>query len=100
MSNMPIGDISKAKYLLSVLDNYLDSYYEINSISFGSSKAVAKDGVHEIPVDIPTLKIQIGKFHTSTEHTLSNDITHQIRNNKVLNYTESMDLIAKSNKFQ
>lgn len=99
ISNMPIGDISKAKYLLPVLDNYFDGYYEINSMSFGSRKVVAKDGVREISVDLPTLIIHIGQFHTTAEHTLSNNIIHQIQiNNNVLSYTELMDLIAESNK--
>ena len=36
MLNMPSGDISEAKYLLPIIDNSIDGYYDIERISFGT----------------------------------------------------------------
>ena len=61
MLNMPSGDISKAKYLLPIVDNAIDGYYDIDRISFGTRTKVAKDG-STIP-GFPTLRIKLGSFH-------------------------------------
>ena len=61
MLNMPSGDISEAKYLLPIVDNAIDGYYDIERISFGTRTKVAKDG-STIP-GFPTLRIKLGAFH-------------------------------------
>ena len=61
MLNMPSGDISEAKYLLPIVDNAIDGYYNIERISFGTRTKVAKDG-STIP-GFPTLRIKLGAFH-------------------------------------
>ena len=61
MLNMPSGDISEAKYLLPIVDNAIDGYYDIECISFGTRTKVAKDG-STIP-GFPTLRIKLGAFH-------------------------------------
>ena len=61
MFNMPSGDISEAKYLLPIVDNAIDGYYDIERISFGTRTKVAKDG-SSIP-GFPTLRIKLGAYH-------------------------------------
>ncbi|WP_289868473.1 restriction endonuclease [uncultured Muribaculum sp.] len=61
MLNMPGGDISEAKYLLPLIDNTIDGYYDIERISFGTRTKVMKDG-QSIP-NYPTLRIKIGAYH-------------------------------------
>jgi hypothetical protein len=61
MLNMPGGDISEAKYLLPLIDNTTDGYYDIERISFGTRTKVMKDG-QSIP-NYPTLRIKIGAYH-------------------------------------
>ena len=58
---MPSGDISEAKYLLPIVDNAIDGYYDIERISFGTRTKVANDG-STIP-GFPTLRIKLGVFH-------------------------------------
>lgn len=63
MLNMPSGDISEIKYLLPIVGNAIDGYYDIEDIRFGQrTKKFVQDGV-EIPVPMSTLKIKIGKYH-------------------------------------
>ncbi|MCM1074352.1 MAG: hypothetical protein NC356_01610 [Ruminococcus sp.] len=59
MLNMPGGDISVAKYLMLIVDLSIDGYYEIVRLSFGTRK----HKVGDMEVNIPTLRIKIGKFH-------------------------------------
>lgn len=61
MLNMPSGDISEAKYLLPIVDNAIDGYYDIERISFGTRTKVTKDG-STIP-GFPTLRIKLDAFH-------------------------------------
>lgn len=63
MMNMPSGDISEIKYLLPIVENSIDGYYDIEDVRFGQrTKKFVQDGV-EIPVPMSTLKIKIGKYH-------------------------------------
>ena len=63
MLNMPSGDISEIKYLLPIVGNSIDGYYDIEDVRFGQrTKKFVRDGV-EIPVPMSTLKIKIGKYH-------------------------------------
>lgn len=63
MLNMPSGDISEIKYLLPIVGNSIDGYYDIEDVRFGQrTKKFVQDGV-EIPVPMSTLKIKIGKYH-------------------------------------
>ena len=63
MLNMPSGDISEIKYLLPIVGNAIDGYYDIEDIRFGQrTKKFVQDYV-EIPVPMSTLKIKIGKYH-------------------------------------
>lgn len=63
MLNMPSGDISEIKYLLPIVGNAIDGYYDIEDVRFGQrTKKFVQDGV-EIPVPMSTLKIKIGKYH-------------------------------------
>lgn len=63
MLNMPSGDISEIKYLLPIVGNAIDGYYDIEDIRFGQrTKKFVQDDV-EIPVPMSTLKIKIGKYH-------------------------------------
>ena len=63
MLNMPSGDISEIKYLLPIVGNAIDGYYDIEDVRFGQrTKKFVQDGV-DIPVPMSTLKIKIGKYH-------------------------------------
>lgn len=63
MLNMPSGDISEIRYLLPIVGNAIDGYYDIEDIRFGQrTKKFVQDGV-EIPVPMSTLKIKIGRYH-------------------------------------
>lgn len=63
MLNMPSGDISEIKYLLPIVGNAIDGYYEIEDVRFGQrTKNFVQNGV-SIPVPMSTLKIKIGKYH-------------------------------------
>lgn len=63
MLNMPSGDISEIRYLLPIVGNSIDGYYDIEDVRFGQrTKKFVQDGV-EIPVPMSTLKIKIGKYH-------------------------------------
>lgn len=63
MLNMPSGNISEIRYLLPIVANGIDGYYEIEDVRFGQrTKNFEQDGV-SIPVTMSTLKIRIGKYH-------------------------------------
>lgn len=62
MLNMPCGDISQIKYLLPLIGNTVDGYYEIEEVRFGTRKKEYMANGEMIKVDVPTLKIRIGKY--------------------------------------
>lgn len=63
MLNMPSGDVSEIKYLLPIVGNSIDGYYEIEDVRFGQrTKNFVQNGV-TIPVPMSTLKIKMGKYH-------------------------------------
>lgn len=63
MLNMPSGDVSEIRYLLPIIGNAIDGYYEVEDVRFGQrTKKFVRDGV-TIPVPMSTLKIKIGKYH-------------------------------------
>lgn len=63
MLNMPSGDVCEIRYLLPIVGNSIDGYYDIEDVRFGQrTKKFVQDGV-EIPVPMSTLKIKIGKYH-------------------------------------
>lgn len=63
MLNMPSGDVSEIRYLLPIVGNAIDGYYEVEDVRFGQrTKEFVRDGV-TIPVSMSTLKIKIGTYH-------------------------------------
>ncbi|MCM1450753.1 MAG: LlaJI family restriction endonuclease [Clostridium sp.] len=60
MLRMPQGDISAARYLLPIVDNAIEGYYEIEKVSFG----YYKQKVGEAQIDMPNLRIKIGKYYS------------------------------------
>lgn len=63
MLNMPSGDVSEIRYLLPIVGNTIDGYYDIDDVRFGQrTKNFMQDGV-TIPVPMSTLKIKIGKYY-------------------------------------
>ena len=64
MLNLPMGDdISDIKYLLPIVRNTIDGYYEIEDLRFGQRTKDFADNGATISVKLPTLKIKIGKYH-------------------------------------
>lgn len=64
MLNMPSGDISQVKYLLPIIDNEIDGYYTIKSISFGTRTKIICYNDTQLPVKLPILRIKIGNYHS------------------------------------
>ncbi len=95
MLNMPGGDISEAKYLLPLIDNTIDGYYDIERISFGTRTKVMKDG-QSIP-NYPTLRIKIGSYHP-LEHRCTEGIVPRMAN-QIWNYTQLQNVMVKSNGY-
>lgn len=63
MLNMPSGNVSEIRYLLPIVGNAIDGYYEVEDVRFGQrTKKFVRDGV-TIPVPMSTLKIKIGTYH-------------------------------------
>lgn len=63
MLSMPSGDVSEIRYLLPIVGNAIDGYYEVEDVRFGQrTKKFVRDGV-TIPVPMSTLKIKIGTYH-------------------------------------
>lgn len=92
MLNMPRGDISEAKYLLPLIDNSIDGYYDIERISFGTRTKVTNDG-QSIP-NYPTLRIKIGAYHSLDRHCTEGIVPHMA--NQIWSYTQLQNVIAKS----
>ncbi len=61
MLNMPSGSINEAKYLLPIVNNSIEGYYEITKVGFGTRTKKTKDG--QRISGYPTLRITIGKYH-------------------------------------
>lgn len=79
MLNMPSGDISEIRYLLPILRNAIDGYYDIESVRFGRrTKKFVQDGV-AISVSLSTLKIKVGKYH-SFNKTYAHGVVPQMSN--------------------
>lgn len=95
MLNMPGGDISEAKYLLPLIDNTIDGYYDIERISFGTRTKVTKDG-QSIP-NYPTLRIRIGSYHP-LGHRCTDGIVPRMAN-QIWNYSQLQNVIAKSQSY-
>ena len=95
MLNMPGGDISEAKYLLPLIDNTIDGYYDIERISFGTRTKVTKDG-QSIP-NYPTLRIKIGSYHP-LEHRCTEGIVPRMAN-QIWSYSQLQNVIAKSDNY-
>lgn len=95
MLNMPGGDISEAKYLLPLIDNSIDGYYDIERISFGTRTKLTKDG-QSIP-NYPTLRIKIGSYHP-LEHRCTEGIVPRMAN-QIWSYAKLQNVIAKSQSY-
>ena len=95
MLNMPGGDISEAKYLLPLIDNTTDGYYDIERISFGTRTKVMKDG-QSIP-NYPTLRIKIGSYHP-LERRCTEGIVPRMAN-QIWSYSQLQNVIAKSQSY-
>lgn len=95
MLNMPGGDISEAKYLLPLIDNTIDGYYDIERISFGTRTKVMKDG-QSIP-NYPTLRIKIGSYHP-LERRCTEGIVPRMAN-QIWSYTQLQNVMVKSNGY-
>lgn len=95
MLNMPRGDISEAKYLLPLIDNTIDGYYDIERISFGTRTKVTKDG-QSIP-NYPTLRIKIGSYHP-LEHRCTEGIVPRMAN-QIWSYSQLQNVMAKSDGY-
>lgn len=64
MLNMPSGDdITEIKFLLPIVDNKIDGYYDISDVKFGSRKKTYFANDEEVKIQLPTLKIKIGQYH-------------------------------------
>ena len=95
MLNMPGGDISEAKYLLPLIDNTIDGYYDIERISFGTRTKVMKDE-QSIP-NYPTLRIKIGSYHP-LEHRCTEGIVPRMAN-QIWSYSQLQNVMAKSDGY-
>lgn len=95
MLNMPGGDISETKYLLPLIDNSIDGYYDIERISFGTRTKVTKDG-QSIP-NYPTLRIKIGTYHP-LERRFTEGIVPRMAN-QIWSYAQLLNVLAKSNGY-
>lgn len=77
MLNMPSGSINEVKYLLPIVNNSIEGYYEIAKVGFGSRTKRTKDG-QQIS-GFPTLRITIGKYHPF-DRTYTNGIVPNMSN--------------------
>lgn len=77
MLNMPSGSINEVKYLLPIVNNSIDGYYEIAKVGFGTRTKKTKDG-QQIS-GYPTLRITIGKYHPF-DRTYTNGIVPNMSN--------------------
>lgn len=95
MLNMPGGDISEAKFLLPLIDNTIDGYYDIERISFGTRTKITNDG-KSIP-NYPTLRIKIGAYHPLDRHCTEGIVPRM--SNQIWSYAQLQNVIAKSDGY-
>lgn len=95
MLNMPGGDISEAKYLLPLIDNSIDGYYDIERISFGTRTKITNDG-KSIP-NYPTLRIKIGAYHSLDRHCTEGIVPRMA--NQIWSYNQLQNVMVKSNGY-
>lgn len=95
MLNMPGGNISEAKYLLPLIDNTIDGYYDIERISFGTRTKMTKDG--QSITNYPTLRIKIGAYHP-LEHRCTEGIVPRMAN-QIWSYSQLQNVMAKSDGY-
>ena len=95
MLNMPSGDISEVKYLLPIIDNSIDGYYDIERISFGTRTKETKDGL-SIP-NYPTLRIKMGTYHP-LEYRGTEGIVPRMAN-QIWSYAQLHTVMAKSQSY-
>lgn len=95
MLNMPSGDISEAKYLLPLIDNSIDGYYDIERISFGTRTKITNDG-KSIP-NYPTLRIKIGAYHSLDRHCTEGIVPRMA--NQIWSYNQLQNVMVKSNGY-
>lgn len=93
MLNMPSGDITEAKYLLPIIDNSLEGYYDIERISFGTRTKETEYG-QSIP-NYPTLRIKIGSYHP-LEHRCAEGIVPRMAN-QIWGYNQLRNVMIKHN---
>jgi hypothetical protein len=96
MLNMPKGDISQVKYLLPLVNNNIEGYYDIEKLSFGTYTKKFKSG--ELIPGFPSLRIKIGKFHP-LEHRCSIGIVPQMAN-QIWSQAYLDDLLNKPKGYQ
>lgn len=77
MLNMPSGSINEVNYLLPIVNNSIEGYYEITKVGFGTRTKKTKDG-QQIS-GYPTLRITIGKYHPF-DRTYTNGIVPNMSN--------------------
>lgn len=63
MQRMPGGAINEVRYLLPIVDNAIDGYYDAREVKFGFRTRYFTDNGKEEPVKLPVLKIKIGPYH-------------------------------------
>lgn len=95
MLNMPSGDISEVKYLLPIIDNSIDGYYDIERISFGTRTKETKDGL-SIP-NYPTLRIKMGTYHPLGYRGTEGIVPHMA--NQIWSYAQLHTVMAKSQSY-
>lgn len=79
MLNMPSGDISEINYLLPIVNNAIDGYYDIQDIRFGQRTKDFTDNDATVSVKLPTLKIKLGQYH-AFDKTYNKDIVPRMSN--------------------
>lgn len=85
-------DIVLKKYKTVV---FIDGYYDIERISFGTRTKGAKDG-STIP-GFPTLRIKLGAFHPF-DRSYSEGIVPRMAN-QIWSYSQLQNVMAKSNSY-
>lgn len=96
MLNMPGGDISEVKYLLPIIDNSIDGYYDIERISFGTRTKLTKDGQY-IP-NYPTLRIRIGAYHPLDHRCTEGIVPHMA--NQIWSYAQLRNVMEKFSRYE
>ena len=90
---MPQGDISQVKYLLPIVDNAIEGYYEIEKISFDTYNKVQPDGM--VITNYPSLRIKMGKYNPIDTH-LTEGIVPRMANQVWSRQTLNKYIVAQS----